>query len=170
MCIYKCLNNRIQINHQIKSTLYSRKSIKKPRQISYTLNIIHLSFTDFNLKIKISSRVLILIFRLKSVNDTFIVYIILQSVCLDGILFLLSMHSFKIDLQYKQLHMEQAAYFKPVRSNLRPGKPLGHLAAETRQTAYKQEHDNRPFYSACRYLVYRICSDLYPITQVHLHL
>ena len=71
------LSKWIQTNHQIKSTLYSRKSIKKPRQISYTLNIIHLSFTDFNLKIKISSRVLILIFRLKSVNDTFIVYIIL---------------------------------------------------------------------------------------------
>ena len=42
MCIYKGLNKWIQINHQIKSTLKSRKA--KNRQISYTLNIIHLQY------------------------------------------------------------------------------------------------------------------------------
>ena len=42
MCFYKGLNSWIQINHQIKSTLNSRKSEK--RQISYTLNIIHLEY------------------------------------------------------------------------------------------------------------------------------
>ena len=40
MCNYKGLNKWTQINHPIKSTLNSRKS--KNRQISYTLNIIHL--------------------------------------------------------------------------------------------------------------------------------
>ena len=42
MCNYKGLNKWTQINHQIKSTLNSRKS--KNRQISYTLNIIHLQY------------------------------------------------------------------------------------------------------------------------------
>ena len=37
----------------------------------YTINV---SFTDFNLKIKISTRLLILIFKLKSVNDKCIIF------------------------------------------------------------------------------------------------
>ena len=41
MCIYKDLITWIQINHQIKSTLNSRKSIKK------TPNIVHTKYNTF---------------------------------------------------------------------------------------------------------------------------
>lgn len=44
MCIYEGLNKGIKINLQIKSTLSSRISKKKKRQISYTQNIINLQY------------------------------------------------------------------------------------------------------------------------------